>query len=189
MTVSDTTAPTRFGEALRRLYFVRFAFALAWAALVFATAGAAGPVLTALLVAYPLFDAAAVLWQLRSRHRDPASPRAAEWANVAVSAAVAVALGWASTVSPAAALAVWGAWAVGSGIPQLVAAVRRRRSGGQVPQILSGGISALAGGAFLTQGLQGSGDIAGVGGYAAVGGVFFLVSALRLGALPRREGS
>ncbi|MFC3997609.1 hypothetical protein ACFOVU_16870 [Nocardiopsis sediminis] len=189
MTVSDTTAPTQFGQALRRLYFARFAFAVAWAALVFATAGAQGPVLTALLVVYPLFDAAAVLWQLRSRHRAPGAPEAAEWVNVVVSVAVAVALGWASTVSPATALAVWGAWAVGSGIPQLVAAVRQRRSGGQVPQILSGAISVLAGGAFLTQGLQGSGDIAGVGGYAAVGGVFFLISAIRLSILLRKKAS
>ncbi|MFE6303816.1 hypothetical protein [Nocardiopsis sp. NPDC057823] len=189
MTVSDTAAPSRFDAALRRLYLVRFAFAVAWAAVLFPASGSAGPLLTALLVVYPLFDAGAVLWQLRTGDRDPGAPRAAEWTNVAVSAAVAVALGWASTVSTAAALAVWGVWAVGSGIPQLVAAVRRPGSGGRVPQILSGGISVLAGAAFLAQGLRGSGDIAGVGGYAAVGGVFFLASAVRLGVLLRRKAS
>ncbi|MFL1380237.1 MULTISPECIES: hypothetical protein [unclassified Nocardiopsis] len=190
MTVSDTTAaPPRFGAALRRLYFIRVVFAFAWAALVFTVAGSSGPLLTALLVVYPLFDAGAVLWQLRSKDRVPGSPQAAEWINVAVSVTVAIALGWASTVSPATALIVWGVWAIGSGIPQLVAALRRWRTGGQLPQVLSGGLSVLAGSAFLLQGLQGSGDIAGVGGYAAVGGVFFLVSAIRLTVLLRKKAS
>lgn len=189
MTVSDTAAPPRFGAALRRLYLVRVVFAFTWAALMFTVAGASGALLTALLVVYPLFDAGAVLWQLRSKDRIPGAPQAAEWINVAVSVIVAVALGWASTVSPATALAVWGVWAIGSGIPQLVAAVRQWRSGGQLPQVLSGGISVLAGGAFLAQGLQGGGDISGVGGYAAVGGVFFLISAVRLGILLRRTES
>ncbi|WP_146605681.1 hypothetical protein [Micromonospora craterilacus] len=89
-------------------------------------------------------------------------------------------------MSITAALGVWGAWAVGSGIPQLIAAVRQRRSGGQVPQILSGGISVLAGAGFLAQAFQGAGNIAGVGGYATLGGIFFLISAIRLSILLRK---
>lgn len=184
MTQSDSRALAPFSAVLRRLYLTRFAFAVVWAVLLFLTASSAGPLLTALLVIYPLFDAAAVLSQVRSQQRAPGS-RTAEWINIAVSAVVAVALGWASTVSIAAALAVWGVWAVGAGIPQLVAALRQRRSGGQVPQILSGGLSVVAGLAFLAQGLQGAGAIGGVGGYALVGGIFFLISALRLNSLLR----
>lgn len=176
---SETAPSPRFGTTLRRLYFARFAFAVVWAGLLFATPSTVGPLLTTLLVAYPLFDAAAVLWQLRAE-RDSQATKVAERINVAVSVLVAIALGVASTVSIAAALAVWGAWAVGSGVPQLIAALRNRRSGGQVPQMLSGGISVLAGAAFLAQGLQGADRIAGVGGYAVLGGVFFLVSAIQL---------
>lgn len=190
MTLSDTAADpvapsVAFGHALRRLYFVRFGFALIWAAALFATASTSGPFLTGLLVVYPLFDAAGVLWQLRS-NASPEQPRTAERVNVVVSIAVAVALGVASTMSIAAALVVWGAWAIGAGIPQLIAALRNRRAGGQVPQILSGGLSVLAGASFLSQGLKGTDDIAGVGGYAALGGVFFLVSAIRLTLVLRR---
>jgi uncharacterized membrane protein HdeD (DUF308 family) len=168
-----------FGSALRRLYIIRFAFAIVWAGLLFATSTTEGALLTGLLVIYPLFDAGAVLWQLRAE-RNTQRSNVTEWINVAVSVIVAIALGIAATVSIAAALAVWGGWAIGSGIPQLITAIRNRRSGGQVPQMLSGGISVLAGGAFLAQGLQGADNIAGVGGYAILGGVFFLISAIVL---------
>ncbi|KAB8157071.1 hypothetical protein FH609_030645 [Streptomyces sp. 3MP-14] len=184
--MSPSSSSSAFGEALRRLYFVRFAFAIVWAALLVPNSDTDGPLLTTLLVVYPLFDAAAVLWQLHARP-EARRPEVTEWINVAVSALVAVALGVASTMSIAAALGVWGAWAIGSGIPQLVTAVRNRRSGGQVPQMLSGGISVLAGSAFLAQGLDGADDIAGVAGYAVLGGVFFLVSAIHLSIVRPRK--
>ncbi|WEK61523.1 MAG: hypothetical protein P0Y60_01810 [Candidatus Microbacterium colombiense] len=186
MTTSAPAATTSLSSSLRTLYIVRVAFTLVWVALLFATGGSAGPFLTVLLIAYPLFDAGAVLWQLRAR---PDADRSAtsEWINVVVSVLVAIALGVASTVSLAAALAIWGAWAIGAGIPQLISAIRNRRSGGQVPQMLSGGISVFAGSAFLFQGIQGSEMIVGVGGYAAIGAVFFAVSAIRLSILLRRE--
>ena len=192
MVTSAPATPARpapassFGHALRRLYIVRFAFAIVWAGLFFATASVGGPLVTVLLIAYPLFDAGAVLWQLRAAPESDRS-RVSEWVGVVVSTVVAVALGIASSVSLSAALAVWGAWAIGAGIPQLISAIRNRRSGGQVPQMLSGGISLFAGTAFLVQGLQGSEMIAGVAGYAVLGGVFFLVSAIRLSILLRKS--
>jgi uncharacterized membrane protein HdeD (DUF308 family) len=170
---------------LRRLYLVRFVFAVAWAALLWPVATTPGPLLTTLLVVYPLFDAGAVLWQLRNDDGLPGS-HTSQRINVAVSILVAVALGWASTVSIAAALVVWGVWAVGAGIPQLLTALRNRRTGGQVPQMLSGGISVLAGISFLAMGLRGADSIAMVGGYATVGGVFFLISAIRLSVLLKK---
>ncbi|MDQ0643180.1 hypothetical protein [Microbacterium murale] len=185
-TTSTSASTSTFGTSLRRLYFIRFAFAVVWAGSVFATATMAGPVLTALLVVYPLFDAGAVLWQLRA-NPDSQRSKAAEWINVVVSVIIAIALGVASTISIAAALAVWGAWAIGAGIPQLIAAIRNRRAGGQVPQMLSGGISVFAGSGFLFQGLQGAGNIAGVAGYATLGAIFFLVSAIRLSMILRKK--
>ncbi|MGP5387746.1 hypothetical protein [Brachybacterium tyrofermentans] len=187
-TSTDAPATAGFGRHLLRLYLARFVFAVLWAGLLFVVAPAGGLVLTALLVIYPLFDAAAVGWQLRSPHREPGSP-IAEQINVAVSVIVAIALGVSVTFSAAAALAVWGLWAIGSGLPQLIAAIRNRRSGGQVPQMLSGGISVLAGSAFFAQGLAGSEAIGGVGGYAILGGVFFLLSAIRLALLLRKSAA
>lgn len=178
-----TVAPR---SALRNLYFTRFGFTVIWAALLFVTAGVVSPLLTVLLIVYPLFDAAAVLWQIRAQ-RSIRRAKVSEWINIVVSILVAIALGWASTISSAAALIVWGVWAIGAGIPQLITAIRNRRSGGQVPQMLSGGISVFAGGAFLAQGLQGSEMLLGVAGYALLGAVFFLISAIRLSGLIRKE--
>jgi len=173
---------------LRRLYFSRFAFAVVWAIVLLLTASHGGALLTVLLVVYPLVDAASVLWQLRTE-KAGSRARTSEWINVIVSVLVAVALGIASTVSASAALAVWGVWAIVAGIPQLITAVARFRSGGQVPQILSGGISVFAGSGFLIQGVGGSGAVSGVGGYAILGGVFFLVSAIRLSILLKRAAA
>ncbi|UQN29125.1 hypothetical protein [Brachybacterium kimchii] len=172
-----SAVPASVAAALRGLYLVRFVFALVWALVLFAVG--TGPVLVPLLVIYPLFDAAAVLWQLR-RTEPGGGGRPAERVNIGVSVVVAVAVGIAAGISPASALVVWGLWAIGAGVPQLLAAVRRRRLGGQVPQMLSGGISVLAGASFLLQGLHGSSALTSVGGYAVLGGIFFLVSALRL---------
>lgn len=177
-----TTTPA---TPLARLYLARALAALVWAALLLLTAQAAGPWWTVLLVLYPLLDVAAVLWQIRT-DRARRGTRTAERVNVAVSLAVAIALGFAATASPSAALVVWGLWAIGAGLPQLIAAIGRRRQGGQVAQMLSGGISVLAGGSFLASGLRGSTDIAGVAGYATLGAIFFLVSAVRLRTSGRR---
>lgn len=188
MSVSETTTSPTLGSALRRLYFIRFALTVVWAALLFLTGGSAGPFLTILLIVYPLLDAAAVFWQLRSE-RDSKRATVSQWINIVVSVVVAIALGWASTMSASAALVVWGVWAIGAGIPQLITAIRNRRSGGQVPQMLSGGISVFAGGAFLTQGIQGAGAITGVAGYALLGAIFFLISAIRLSTLLRKKAT
>ena len=183
-----SAAPSRFPATLRTLYFVRFGFAIVWAALLFVAAGTAagvGPLLAVLVVLYPLVDAVAVFWQLRSEGRAQAS-RVPEWINVVLSVIAAVLLGWASTVSIAAVLVVWGAWAASSGVVQLIAAILRRQSGGQVPLIVSGAISVVAGLAFLVQGAQGATAATGIGGYAILGGIFFLIAAIRLSLLLRR---
>jgi len=179
----DTDRP---GRALARLYLGRAVAALIWAVAMLVLALDPGVVLTALLVAYPLLDVIAVGLQLRSDRRGPGSALS-EQINIGVSAVVAVALGIAANVSVPAVLLVWGVWAIGAGLPQLLTAIRRRAAGGQVPQMLSGGISVLAGASFLVQGLSGEGALAGIAGYAILGAVFFVASALRLQRRHRPE--
>lgn len=184
--MTDTTARTPLlGPALQRLYFIRFGFAILWALALFATAATRGPLLTALLVIYPIVDAAAVLWQLRAERRG-SSPRPVEWGNVALSIIAAIALGIASAGPVGSVLAVWGVWALLSGITQLVTALLRRRTGGQIPLVISGAISVLAGTSFAVTGLQGATSATGIGGYAILGGVFFLIAAIRLNVVLRR---
>jgi uncharacterized membrane protein HdeD (DUF308 family) len=77
---------------------------------------------------------------------------------------------------------VWGVWAVVvAGIVQLVVALTRRALGGQWAMIASGAISVLAGTSFVLQAAAEGRTLGAVAGYAVLGGIFFLVSALRLG--------
>ena len=179
-------ASTPFRTALRNLYYLRAAFAVLWAVTLIVAAPPVGGLLTLLVVLYPLVDAASVLWQLRSEVGADA-PRVAEWINVVVSVVAAGALGWASTVSVSTVIGVFGVWAVASGIVQLIAAVLRRRLGGQVPIILSGALSTVVGLAFVAQSFQAGASATGIGGYAIGGAIFFLIAAIRLTLLGRRS--
>ncbi|RRS01550.1 hypothetical protein [Glycomyces terrestris] len=178
MTADLTARPTGLATALRNLYYVRFGFAAAWAGLLATTGAELGPLAVTLLVVYPLFDVAAAVVDFRSSRED--RPAAGLYANMALSLLAAAGLAAAATAGLPAVLRVWGAWAITAGIVQLAVAIGRRRLGGQWPQILSGGLSTVAGTAFILQAGTDAASLTSLAGYAAVGGVFFLVSALRL---------
>jgi uncharacterized membrane protein HdeD (DUF308 family) len=165
--------------ALRRLYLVRFAFALVWAVLLFATASELSPLSVSLLVLYPLFDAAAAVVDLRSS-RSTGSARGLS-VNIAISSLAAAGLAIACAAGIPAVLRVWGAWAIVAGLIQLAVGVGRRRMGAQWPMILSGGISTLAGASFILQAASAGASLRSLAGYALLGGTFFLISAVRLG--------
>ncbi|MEV5712732.1 hypothetical protein AB0L41_02480 [Amycolatopsis mediterranei] len=178
--MTTTTAPAAgVAPTLRRLYFVRFAFALVWAGLLFATASSLGPISVALLVLYPLFDVVAAVLDARSARTG--KPIAALYVNVAISLLAAAGLGFAASSGIPGVLRVWGSWAIVAGLVQLVVGVTRRGLGGQWPMILSGAISVLAGASFIFQATKDGASLTALAGYATLGGVFFLVSALRLG--------
>lgn len=164
---------------LRRLYFVRFAFAIIWAALLFLTKAQLGPLGITLVIIYPLFDVAAAIVDSRSS-RATGSARGL-YVNIAISLLAAIGLAITSASGVPGVLRVWGAWAIVAGLVQLIVAVSRRKMGGQWPMILSGGISVLAGGSFIFGAAAPNPALTNVAGYAVLGGIFFLVSAIRLG--------
>jgi uncharacterized membrane protein HdeD (DUF308 family) len=185
VTTVESTTTSGIAPALRRLYFARFAFAIVWAALLFLTKSHLGPVAVTLLVLYPLFDVGAAVVDVRSS--GATGPARGLYVNIAISllAAIGVAIACASGVP--AVLRVWGAWAIVAGLVQLIVGVGRRRMGGQWPMILSGGISVLAGGSFIAGASASNPSQANVAGYAILGGIFFLVSAIRLGRAVQRS--
>ncbi|WP_446666947.1 hypothetical protein [Flexivirga sp. B27] len=168
--------------ALRNLYFVRFGFAVLWAGLFAATATTLNSAGVALLLVYPLFDVGAAIVDHRS---SGAAQRSGPLRlNMALSAAATAGLAIAAGSGVSAVLRVWGAWAITAGAVQLVVAVSRRRMGGQLAMMLSGGISVLAGASFAIQAGASDPSMSSLAGYAALGGIFFLLSAIRL----RRSG-
>ncbi|MFB7528374.1 hypothetical protein ACFC0C_08995 [Streptomyces sp. NPDC056178] len=178
-TLVGTTTPSSVPVTLRKLYFVRFAFAAVWAALLFATAGTLNPLSAALLVVYPLFDVACAVVDARSVDTN-AGPVRGLYVNMALSTLTGIGLVTAATSGIPAVLRVWGAWAVTAGLVQLVVGVVRRRLGGQWAMITSGAISVLAGASFFAQAGKDGATLRNLAGYAFLGGAFFLVSALRL---------
>ncbi|MFF1571701.1 hypothetical protein ACFVWR_03060 [Leifsonia sp. NPDC058292] len=180
MTTTTTTEQTAtIAGALRRLYFVRFGFAIVWAALVALTASTISPFAAVLLVLYPAFDLAAAIVDHRASRATRPAPLL--YVNMALSLLTAVALGFAVTSGKTAVLVVWGLWALTAGAVQLVVGLSRRRLGGQWAMILSGGISVLAGLAFILMSGGAAASLVGLAGYATLGGIFFLISAIRLG--------
>ncbi|KPC68293.1 membrane protein, partial [Streptomyces sp. NRRL F-6602] len=177
---ASTPAAASPAAALRKLYFLRFAFAAAWAALLLTTAGTLTTLTAVLLVAYPLFDVGCAVADLRFA-RAHAQPVRGLYANIALSTLTAAGLAVAATSGIPAVLRVWGAWAITAGLVQLAVGVARRGLGGQWAMIASGGISTLAGASFIAQAGGADASLSALAGYAFLGGVFFLASALRLG--------
>ena len=184
MTAVASSIVNETAAALRRLYFVRFGFALVWAALLVVTGAELGPVSVTLLVLYPLFDVAAAVVDARSSRAT--GPVRGLYVNIVISLLAGVGLAIASASGIPAVLQVWGAWAIVSGLVQLFVGVSRRGMGGQWPMILSGSISVLAGSSFIVMASGDKPSLVNLAGYAAIGGIFFLVSALRLGPVSRR---
>jgi uncharacterized membrane protein HdeD (DUF308 family) len=179
MTTLAAPGTSTTASALRRLYFVRFAFALVWALVMLPLARHLNPLVGVLLVIYPLFDVAAAIVDARSTRRT-GSPTLLH-VNVAIStlAAIGLAVGYAYGIP--ALLVVWGAWAVVAGAVQLSVAVTRRGMGGQWPMIISGGLSVLAGGSFIAAASADDPMLTNAVGYAIPGAIFFLIAAIRLG--------
>jgi uncharacterized membrane protein HdeD (DUF308 family) len=180
---------SRTDPPIRTINLVRGLIALAWAALLAAALsshhqlapGADVPTFAAaLLVAYPLID---VVASVRDARGATGVDARVQTGNAALSAAAVVAALLAVTAGDAkATLEVFGIWALLSGVVQLALAVRRRHAlGGQRLMVVSGALSTVAGLSFVAMAGQSPLRLTTLAGYAALGGVLFIASALRSG--------
>lgn len=177
-----TTIPQPGRDTSRWLssyYFLRAGLSVGWVAAALTIGKAMPPAAAALLVAYPAWDAVANIIDARRSGGLAVNPSQAlnAAASTVVAIAVAVALGW----GPHAVLAVFGVWAILSGLLQLATGVRRWQAGAQWAMALSGAQSALAGAHFIVK-ANGAATpgIADIAPYAAFGAFYFLVSAVWL---------
>lgn len=164
---------------LRSYYFVRAIFSIGWiaAAILFKE----NPLIVAfLLVIYPVWDAVANLVDARVNSGLKANPSQA--LNVAVSMITALAVIVAIGNSAYAVLAVFGVWAILSGLLQLYTGARRWRVyGAQWVMILSGAQSALAGGFMISRSLGTAvPTVLDIAPYVGFGAFYFLLSAIWL---------
>jgi uncharacterized membrane protein HdeD (DUF308 family) len=174
----------------QRIAIARAVLALVWAAgLVIAVGGRVPstssdvPVAAAaLLASYPAID---VVASLASALGTGASRRLIR-INAAISAVAVAAIGATAFGADAGAtLAAFGAWAAVSGAIQLAVAVGRRRTEGrQLPMIVSGGLSTVAGLSFIAAASNDEARLATLAGYMALGALLYLLWAHRVRTAP-----
>ena len=186
-----TRPVSRRRDVPQRIAVVRAVLALVWAAALVVAVGHGVPstrsgipfAAAALLTTYPAIDAVASIVVASSGA--PASTRLlrinAAISTIAVAALAVTAFGYGT----ASALAAFGAWAAVSGAIQFATAVRRRRAEGrQLPLIISGGLSTLAGISFIAESGSNAAHLTGLAGYMALGAVLYLFWARRGRAAP-----
>ncbi|MCO5731610.1 DUF308 domain-containing protein [Rhizobium sp. SSA_523] len=167
-------------EWLKQYYFTRAAFSVLWVTAALTVGQTSFAVAAALLVVYPAWDAAAnAVDAVRS---GGFAANRSQAINVTASLVMTIAVILALTMSMNWVLGAFGLWAIFSGLLQLGTALRRwKTSGGQWAMVLSGGQSAVAGALFIFQAqMPQEPSISTVAGYAGVGALYFLVSAIWL---------
>ena len=164
-------------HSLRNLYFTRTAVQLLWAGIVIATAANNPASAAGLLIAYPLWDVACTVYDLRSSTRSNSGSPTAQYVNATLGTLAAIGISLTAFKSPQQAVVTFGAWAFAAGVAQLAVGISRRKQlGGQWAMILSGLQSAAAGVAFILGGLHDKTHIKDLAGYAIFGGVYFLIA-------------
>jgi uncharacterized membrane protein HdeD (DUF308 family) len=166
-------------RSLRKLYFIRATFSVAWVTLVALFAKTSMGIASVLLIIYPAWDVIGTILDIRANHSSPS--KTPQYINAAISAAATLAVGVALQKGIPEALMVFGAWAILTGLIQLVLGLRRRKLlGGQWPMIISGGQSIIAGISFIVLAHAPTMGIVNLAGYSAFGAFYYLLSAFRL---------
>ena len=168
-------------RSLRNLYFARTAFQAVWAAVVISTAMKQPLVAAVLFFLYPLWDVACTLYDLNTFSKSGAS-RTSQIINALLGVGAAIGIGLTVFRQPIYSVAVFGVWAFGAGLLQMVVGLIRRKQvgGGQWAMILSGAQSMIAGVAYFLGGLYDKRHIKDVGGYATFGALYFLIGGVLL---------
>ena len=175
-------------SSLRRLYFTRAAFSVTWVILVALFAKTSMGIASFLLIIYPAWDVAGTFFDIRANQGN--TSKAPQYVNVVISSATTVAAGIALQKGVPEALIVFGAWAIATGLIQLILGIRRRKSlGGQWPMIISGGQSMIGGVSFILLAHDPAKGITSLAGYAAFGAFYYLLAAFRLSRAVSRVAS
>lgn len=166
-------------RSLQKLYFLRAGFSIVWVILVATLAKTNTSIATVLFIIYPAWDAIATYFDIRAN--PPAVNKTPQYVNATISIITTICVIFALQKGIPQALMVFGAWAILTGLIQLILGLRRRKQlVGQWPMIISGAQSMLAGGTFIAMANKPNQGITTLAGYAAFGAFYFLLTAFRL---------
>ena len=167
-------------KSLRTLYFTRVAFSVLWIILVVTAAKSNDSLAAILFIIYPAWDVLATFFDIRANTLQV--NKTPQYVNAAISAATTVAVILELQNGIPEALMVFGAWAILTGLIQLILGLRRRKHlEGQWPMIISGAQSMLAGGFIIATAHSAKDGVVSLAGYSAFGAFYFLLAAIRLG--------
>lgn len=167
-------------KALRTLYYVRATFSVIWVILIALFAKSSLDIGSALLIIYPAWDVIGTILDIRAN--SGSTSKMPQYVNAAISSITTLLVGLALQRGIAEALMVFGAWAILTGLIQLILALGRRKLlGGQWPMIISGAQSILGGTSFILLAHDPTMGITSLAGYAAFGAFYYLLAAYRLG--------
>lgn len=164
---------------LQSYYFARAAFSIVWIAVALFSQSQIA-IASLLLVIYPAWDAVANLADARANGGLAANR--SQMLNVVTSTIMTAIVIIAVMQSSYAVLAVFGVWAILSGLLQLYTGVRRWRSyGAQWVMILSGAQSTLAGGFMISRSVgDAAPTILDIVPYVGFGAFYFMLSGIWL---------
>ena len=166
-------------RSLRTLYFTRATFSVLWVILVFLFAKTSTGIAAILLIVYPAWDVVGTFLDIRANQGS--SSKTPQYVNAVISSITTIAVGIALQKGVPEALIVFGVWAIGTGLIQLILGLKRRKFlGGQWPMIISGGQSILGGTSFILLAHDPTKGITSLAGYAAFGAFYYLLAAFRL---------
>lgn len=178
---SNTTTDSKLLKtaiALRKLYFIRATFSVCWVILVTIFSKKSMDIASLLLIIYPAWDVIGTFMDIKANPDSPSNKT--QYINAAISTITTVAVALALQKGVPAALMVFGAWAILTGLIQLVMGLRRRKLlGGQWPMIISGGQSMIGGSSFIILAHAPTMGIASLAGYAAFGAFYYLLAGYR----------
>ncbi|MBE9584488.1 hypothetical protein IM792_08525 [Mucilaginibacter sp. JRF] len=185
MTASTQPNTTVAGSAvatstsLRNLYFTRAAFSIVWVILMAVVGKARTDIAEILLIIYPAWDVVGTFLDMRANPNT--SSKTTQFVNAAISTITTIAVIFALQKGVPETLIVFGTWAIGTGLIQLILGIRRKRYlTGQWPMIISGAQSTLAGTSFILLAHDPTKGITSLAGYAAFGAFYYLLAAFRL---------
>jgi uncharacterized membrane protein HdeD (DUF308 family) len=178
-TVAEAPA-VETARSLRKLYFTRAAFSITWVILVALLAKTSTGIATVLLIIYPAWDVVGTFLDIRA-NRNSSFSKTPQYVNAVISTITTIAVGIALQKGVPEALIVFGTWAIGTGLIQLILGLKRRKFlGGQWPMIISGAQSMIGGTSFIILAHDPTKGITSLAGYAAFGAFYYLLTAYRL---------
>jgi uncharacterized membrane protein HdeD (DUF308 family) len=182
---TNSTITVQTARSLRGLYFARTAFSVIWVILISVFVKTNSGIAGILFIIYPAWDVFATYLDIKAN--PPHVSKTPQYVNAVIGILTTIGVALALHKGIPVALMVFGAWAIITGLIQLILGLRRRKKlSGQWPMIISGGQSMLAGSVFIVMANSPTMGINSLAGYSAFGAFYFLLAAIRLSKTIKR---